>query len=122
MLAPALSAAVLGTMLGSMIFGPLADRFNAYAALATAQVLAGVVVLSMMCITASMPYAFILGILFAVGFMMAAGGISGRLAGERLGVRGNAYRAAGRRGLKVLAVGNGSRPIVLPDRASRPVR
>ncbi len=68
---------MVGAVLGSLVIGPLMDRFNSYATLATAYILAAVTVLAMMLITGGTPFAMILGILFAVGFMMAAGGIQG---------------------------------------------
>ncbi len=68
---------MVGAVAGSLIIGPLMDRFSPYAALGTAYLLAAATVLLMMFINASVPIGMIFAILFAVGFMMAAGGVQG---------------------------------------------
>jgi len=68
---------MVGAILGSLVIGPLMDRFSPYRMLALAYLLAAITVLAMMLISATMPFALTLGILFSVGFMMAFGGIQG---------------------------------------------
>jgi MFS transporter, AAHS family, 4-hydroxybenzoate transporter len=68
---------MVGAVLGSLAIGPLMDRFNPYAALATAFFVAAIAVLSMTLISGAMPFGLIMTILFGVGFVMAAGGVQG---------------------------------------------
>lgn len=68
---------MVGAVLGSLVIGPLMDRFSPYRALGLAYILAAATVLLLLMITGAMPIALIFAILFTVGFMMAAGGIQG---------------------------------------------
>ncbi len=67
----------VGAMVGTLAIGRLMDRFSPYGALAAAYVVGGAAVLALAAISAAMPFAVVLLLIFAVGCCQGAGGIQG---------------------------------------------
>lgn len=67
----------VGAMVGTLAIGRLMDRFNPYGALSVAYVVGGAAVIALAAISAAMPFAAVLLLIFIVGCCQGAGGIQG---------------------------------------------
>ncbi len=67
----------LGAIVGTLGVGRLMDKFNPYTVLTAAFILAGIAVAALTTISAGMPYALIVGLIFVAGTFSGAGGTQG---------------------------------------------
>ncbi|HZB89804.1 MAG TPA: MFS transporter [Stellaceae bacterium] len=67
----------VGAMVGTLAIGRLMDRFNPYRALAAGFVVGALAVLALMAVSAAMPFALSLLLIFVVGCLQGTGGTQG---------------------------------------------